>query len=141
MSGKCRFCSCWQSLSYKSWFGTCNHPAVAKQSNLDNAEADELVMKGGRSGAELFVGDVFGCVHWTPSSNPKEGIQIGQIQISPLALRKIMTRNKMKPIDLARQLGGIRIQRVSDWLNGRRKVPKLAVVAMFALDLISPNDV
>jgi hypothetical protein len=117
-------------------FGTCSNPAVGKEGRAKTAYFSDLLLKGGRTGAFIFVGEEFGCVHWEPKPGLENDQETGKDRITPKELKQIMLRNKnMKPADLARKLN-IRVQRVSDWIHGRRKVPPMAVVAMAAMGLM-----
>ena len=139
MSGKCVLCNMWTRCEDKGWFGACRHPSVGKRAGRHGSEADELVIEGVRSEARVYFGESFGCIHWQPQQGIARESGTAGTLVTPVILRGLMHRHKMKPVDLARRLH-VRVQRVSDWLSGRRKVPELAVVAMSSMNLLSPFD-
>ena len=128
MQNRCRECQAW-TPDESGRFGTC--ASIAKRKGVTDSDTDELIFTC-RSKVALVLsvktGCGFGCIRWRPKLDPTTSIA-GKPDITADELRGVMSRNNMKPADLARCLD-VRVQRVSEWQRGYRKVPKMAVTLM-----------
>jgi hypothetical protein len=112
--------------------GGCAHPSVGKHSRTKGVcPSVLLVERVEEMGIAVRVGMAFGCVHW--QAGPAFEASARKTLTSD-ELHQVLLRNCLEPIDLAKRFR-IRVQRVSDWMSGRRKVPTLAVVAIEAMGL------
>lgn len=116
--------------------GTCSDPALGKRSNLAATSADVLLVEGVR-GKEVSVkvGKSFGCVHWRVRRDLVMDQEDKYTRLTPDDVKRVLEWKHLKPQELANLLC-VRVARVSDWKQGRRKVPSTAVVAMTALGLL-----
>ncbi len=125
--GRCESCRHWESVGLQ-----CGHPKVGTSKKRLAGEKDCLVTVPANV-ARIRTGAKFGCVHWELADELREESG-AQTVLSGPELRALLVEKGLKPSDLAGRLG-VKRQRVSDWLTGRRDVPATAVAALKAMGL------
>jgi predicted XRE-type DNA-binding protein len=135
MHGICFFCGSWKAQEQESCYGSCSHQNVGQLAKPNPYETAALLLQGLPAGASFYVGMNFGCVHFHAREKPRIDPTKKMRLITPDDLRRILKRNNMRQVDLARKLN-VTPQRVSDWMANRCKVPSLAVAAIEAMELL-----